>query len=117
MTKRKFLGEFEQLVLLAVVRLKGEGYGLAIRREIEASTGRAVSIGAIYATLERLETKGHLSSRAGASTPERGGRARRHFGLSPQGKDALRRSREMLDTMWEGVDLEGADDAKGQEVA
>lgn len=117
MTKRKFLGEFEQVVLLAVVQMKGEGYGLAIRREIEARTGRAVSIGAIYATLERLETKGHVSSRPGESSPERGGRARRYFRISSEGGEALRRSRDLLDSMWDGVDLESSDGEEGVEVA
>lgn len=116
MTKRKFLGEFEQVTLLSVVHLNGEGYGMAIRRSIEARTNREVSIGAVYATLERLETKGYVSSRAGESIPERGGRARRYFEISPNGREALIRSRDMLDSMWDGVDLEAASDA-GQEVA
>ncbi len=116
MTKRKFLGEFEQVVLLSVVQMKGEGYGMAFRREIEARTGRAVSIGAIYATLERLEGKGYLTSAAGESTPARGGRARRHFAIAPEGTRSLRRSREMLDSMWDGVDLGGgADDGRNEE--
>jgi PadR family transcriptional regulator PadR len=117
MKKRKFLGEFEQVVLLAVAQMAGEGYGTALRREIDDRSGRSVSIGAIYATLERLETKGFISSREGASTAERGGRSRRYFELSPVGRDALQRSREMLDSMWDGVDLEAASDAEGVEVA
>jgi PadR family transcriptional regulator PadR len=107
MTKRKFLGEFEQIVLLAVVRMNGKGYGLAIRREIEDNSGRGVSIGAIYATLERLEAKGLVVSRAGRATAKRGGRSRRHFSISPDGRKALLRSRDMLDSMWDGVDLDG----------
>ena len=115
MTKRKFLGEFEQIVLLAVVRMAGDGYGLAIRREIEARTGREVSIGAIYATLERLEGKGYLSSRPGQATAERGGRARRLFSISPDGRRALVRSRDMLGSMWDGVEL--SSDGDEAEVA
>jgi PadR family transcriptional regulator PadR len=117
MTKRKFLGEFEQVVLLAVAQMDGEGYGTALRREIEDRSGRNVSIGAIYATLERLETKGFVSSREGESTAERGGRSRRHFELSTVGRDALRRSREMLDSMWDGVDLDDCAHPEGVEVA
>ena len=116
MTKRKFLGEFEQVVLLAVARRDGEGYGMSLRREIEASADRSVSIGAIYATLERLEEKRYVTSREGDSTPERGGRARRHFSITRAGSEALLRSREMLEGMWAGVHLEVADD-EGQEVA
>lgn len=107
MSKGTFLGEFEQLVLLAVARLDGDGYGMSIRREIESRTGRAVAIGAIYATLERLQRKGYLASRGGASTPVRGGRARRHFALKPAGTEALLRSRGMLDSMWDEVEIIG----------
>lgn len=113
MTKRKFLGEFEQVVLLAVARQRGEGYGMSLRREIEANADRTVSIGAIYATLERLEEKRYVRSHEGDSTPERGGRARRHFAITRAGSKALLRSREMLEGMWDGVDL----DDEGQEVA
>lgn len=111
MMKGTFLGEFEQVVLLAVRRLQGDGYGMSIRREIEGRTGRIVSIGAIYATLERLERKGFVISREGESTPVRGGRARRHFELVPEGGGALLRSRGMLDSMWEGVYIPGASEA------
>lgn len=104
MSKGNFLGEFEQLVLLAVVRQDHEGYGMSIRREIEARTDREVTIGAVYATLERLERKGYLSSWEGDSTPTRGGRSRRHFGLTPEGAHALRTSHGILANMWDGVD-------------
>jgi len=116
-TKRKFLGEFEQVVLLAVAQMKGAGYGTALRRDIRDRSGRAVSIGAIYATLERLESKGFVSSRAGESTAERGGRSRRYFELSSFGRDALRQSRDMLDSMWDDVDLDYASDSEDVEVA
>ena len=107
MSKGTFLGEVEQVVLLAVRRLKDHGYGMSIRREIEKRTGRGVSIGAIYATLERLEKKGYLTSWEGDVTPVRGGRSRRHFELRPEGGDALLRSRGMLDRMWDGVEIAG----------
>ena len=105
MAKGHFLGEFEQVALLAVARLNGDGYGVTIRKEIERRTGRAVSIGAIYATLERLVAKGHISSRSGPSTPERGGRSKRFYGLEPGGATALEASRTILDRMWEDVEL------------
>jgi DNA-binding PadR family transcriptional regulator len=103
MGKGKFLGEFEQVVLLAVACLDGEGYGMTIRREIEQRTGRRVSIGPVYSTLRRLEAKGHLTSRVGEATPIRGGRATRYFQIEPEGIQALQASRTMLDQMWEGV--------------
>ncbi len=105
MRQRRFLGDFEQLVLLAVGHLGDEGYGVSIRREIERRTGRSVAIGAVYATLDRLEAKGFVASREGEAAPYRGGRARRHFKLEAAGVRALRASRRMLDSMWEGLEL------------
>jgi DNA-binding PadR family transcriptional regulator len=106
MTKGTHLGEFEQMVLLAVLREEGEGYGMSIRRELEERAGREVSIGAVYATLDRLEEKGFVRSRDGEATPVRGGRARRHFELTTDGAGALRTARAMMDRLWDGVDLE-----------
>ena len=108
MARGQFLGEFEQVVLLAVARLGDEGYGVTIRQEIERRTGRSPAIGAVYATLERLESKGCVSSYDGESSPVRGGRARRHYRLEPAGIDALRAARRVLDRMWDGVDLRRA---------
>ena len=102
MTKRGYLGEFEQLVLLAVMRLGPESYGVTIREEIEGRSGRDVSLGAIYPTLDRLEAKGFVSSFTGEPTGERGGRSKRHFVLEPEGKEALRKSWEVLSAFWEG---------------
>ena len=104
MSGRKNLGEFEQLLLLAVMRLAENAYGVTIRREIEVRTLREVTIGAVYATLERLERKGYLRSWAGEASPTRGGRARRHFGLTPEGGHALRTSHGILANMWDGLD-------------
>lgn len=84
------LGEFEQLVLLAVLRLGADAYGAAVRHEIEERTGRRVSISAVYTTLERLEQKGLVRSWVGEPTAERGGRRRRHFELLPGGARALK---------------------------
>jgi len=97
------MGEFEQLVLLAVLRRGNDAYGMEIREEIEERTGRAVSYGAVYTTLDRLERKGFVSFRLGESTPERGGRARKYFRVEPAGRDALRETRHALTVMWEGV--------------
>ncbi|UCC26039.1 MAG: helix-turn-helix transcriptional regulator [Gemmatimonadales bacterium] len=108
MGKGDFLGEFEQMVLLAVLHQDRTGYGMSIRQEIEARTGRDPSIGSVYATLDRLEEKGLVHSHQGASLPERGGRARRHFALTPEGAAALRAVRRMMDRMWAGADMRGA---------
>lgn len=105
MGDHEFLGSFEHLVLLAVARLGEEGYGVTIRREIERRTGRSVTAGAVYVTLDRLEEKGHLTSWEGEATPRRGGRAKRHFRLRPAGVRALRSSRRLLESMWEGLEL------------
>lgn len=102
MTLRRALGEFEQLLLLAVMRLGEDAYGLAMRREIEERTGRVISPGAIYPTMDRLERKGYVRSYMSEPTQERGGRARRHFQLQPAGYEALRRSHAALVAMWEG---------------
>ena len=99
------LGEFEQLVLLAIVRLGEDAYGSTIRLEIEDRTGRTIAIGALYTALDRLERKGYVSSRMSDPTPQRGGRARRYFKLRSVGTVALERSREALTRMWAGVDL------------
>ena len=97
------LGEFEQVVLLAIAHLDGDAYGTTIRREIEARTGRVISIGALYTALDRLELKGCVSSSLSDPTPQRGGRAKRLFRLERCGITALKRSRETLESMWAGL--------------
>ena len=82
---RQNLGELEQVLLLALLRLGGDAYGAAIRAEVFARTGRSITPGAIYPTLDRLEARGLLRSRLGGATPERGGRARRYFKVTPAG--------------------------------
>lgn len=84
------LGEFEQLVLLALLRLGADAYGASVRHEIELRSGRRVSISAVYTTLDRLEHKGFVRSWIGDPTPQRGGRRRRHFDLSASGARALK---------------------------
>ena len=100
MGKGQNLGEFEILTLAALVRLGPEAYGVTVREEIESRAGRPVSVGALYATLDRLEEKGMVASRLGESTPERGGRAKRFFKIKPSGLKALRDSREMYLSLW-----------------
>jgi PadR family transcriptional regulator PadR len=98
------LGEFEQLVLLAVLRLGEGAYAVPIRVEIESRTKRAASRGAIYITLDRLEDKGYLDSRMEEGTPERGGRQRRYYRVRPAGIRALEQSWLALRSMWEGLE-------------
>jgi PadR family transcriptional regulator, regulatory protein PadR len=101
----QYLGEFEQLVLLAVVRLADGAYGVPIRREIEKRTDRKVTVGALYSTLDRLEAKGYVSSWFADPTAERGGRSRRYFRIEPLGTEALALAKDMFDRMWKGVRL------------
>jgi DNA-binding PadR family transcriptional regulator len=105
MAGREHLGELEHLVLLAVLRLGEDAYGVPIRLEIERRAGRSLTVGALYRTLDRLEAKGYVTSRFGDPTPERGGRSRRYFKMRPLGNQALRASREALAAMWKGVEL------------
>src|SRR5262245_9855272 len=98
------LGEFEQMVLLAVLRLGDDAYAVTIRQEIEDRTGRAVSRGAIYITLDRLEKKGYLVSRLADATAERGGRSKRYYEVQPVGAVALRESWSAIRKMWEGLE-------------
>ncbi len=104
MTRRKGLGEFEHLLLLAVLRLGDGAYGVTMRREIEERTGRPVTLGAIYPTMDRLEKKGFVSSYMSEPTRERGGRSRRYFRLEPAGLGVLHSTREAFRAMWDGVE-------------
>jgi PadR family transcriptional regulator PadR len=97
------LGALEHIVLLAVMRLNSEAYGMTVRREIEGATGRDISIGAVYATLVRLESKGFVKSYAGEPTAERGGRAKRYFSMTADGKGALRSTHEIILKMSAGL--------------
>jgi len=98
------LGAFEQLLLLAVLRLDAEAYGASIARELEEIAGRAVSRGALYTSLDRLEDKGLLRWAAAKGTPARNGLPRRLYSVTPAGVAALRGSRETLRRMWKGLD-------------
>ena len=97
------LGALELTTLLAVARLKDEAYGLAIRRDLAARTGRDYSVGALYTTLQRLEDKGLLTSRHSEPLPVRGGRSRRHFTLTGDGARALREAERHAASIWAGI--------------
>jgi PadR family transcriptional regulator PadR len=102
--KTPTLGDFEQLVLLGVLRLKSDAYGAAIRQEIHRRSGRDVSINAVYTTLDRLEGKGFLRSWVGEATPQRGGRRRKFHALRPPGLVALRQAYRAFSSMADGLE-------------
>jgi PadR family transcriptional regulator PadR len=99
------LGDFEQLVMLAVLRLDDDAYGTSIREELRTRAEREVSPGAIFTTLERLESRGLVSSRYGEPTAERGGRSKRFYKLSPEGRRALARALRTVRRMVHGLAL------------
>jgi len=108
MPKANYLGEFELLVMLTVIRLGEGAYGVPISREIEKQTGRDVAFGTVYATLERLQKKGFVRSNLGEATPERGGRAKRYFRVTAAGLRTVRETKRSLIRLWQGLpELEG----------
>jgi PadR family transcriptional regulator len=106
MPRGEYLGEFEQMVLLAVARLARDAYGIAILDELTSTTGTEAAVASVYAALDRLERRALVASEIGAPTPERGGRAKRYFKLLPAGAMALHRSRNALDALWDGLELD-----------
>lgn len=100
---RESIGEFEQLVMLATLRLDDKAYGLSILEEVRERTGRSVLRPAVYVALRRLEEKGLLDARLGDASEARGGRPRKYFTVTQTGLARLRRSRDALLSMWEGV--------------
>lgn len=98
------LGEFEQLILLALLRLGDDGYGATIHREVQKRTRRVISISAVYTTLDRLEEKGLVTSRTGESTPRRGGRRKKYFALEAAGAEALAQSYRVFREMTRGLE-------------
>lgn len=105
MSGRDFLGEFEHIIILALLQLEDHAYGVPVRQEIESRTKREVSIGAVYATLGRLETKGYVKSFRGDPTPERGGRSKRFFRVTAKGVAAVNRTQRAIQRMTEGLGL------------
>jgi DNA-binding PadR family transcriptional regulator len=105
MFARDYLGEFEHIVVLALLRLEDRAYGVTVRQEIQARINRDVSIGAVYATLNRLQAKGYVKSFRGDPTPERGGRSKRFFRITAKGVAAVNRTQSALQSMTEGLDF------------
>jgi DNA-binding PadR family transcriptional regulator len=101
------LGEFEHVILLAVLRLGDEAYGVPIRAEIAACTGRAATPGALYTTLDRLEEKGLIASRMGDPTPRRGGRAKRYYKVTGRGVEAIARAQRAYRRLMQGLRIPG----------
>ena len=100
MTDRSYLGEFEMMILLAVIQLGDEAYGVPIARKLEMHRGRDVSLGSVYAALERLEGKGLVASNLGDPTPERGGKAKRYFRVTREGLRQVHETRRVLSKLW-----------------
>jgi PadR family transcriptional regulator PadR len=98
--KESYLGEFEHVVMLSVLSLKDNAYGVTIRQNLKEKVGRDVAIGALYSTAERLEKKGLLSSKRGEAAPERGGKAKRYFSVTALGMSALNETKKQLETLW-----------------
>lgn len=104
MPPKTFLGEFEQMVLLAILQRGKNANALEIRRELESSAGRTVTKGAFYTTLDRLESKGYLTWTARVAESGRGGMPQRHFTVTPEGIAELRKSKDALTRLWRGLD-------------
>lgn len=104
MPNRNSLGEFEHMLLAAVIRLGEDAYGASILEEIEEQTGRRVPSGSLYVTLDRLERKGLIRSRAGEPEPGRGGRPKRFVRITPQGVKAVREVRQGMLNLWAGIE-------------
>lgn len=105
MAKGDFIGEFEHFVMLAILRLGDDAYGVTIRREIESRTGRHITSGSIYATLERLAGKSYVSSWESEPLPERGGRTRTYYNVEPDGLKALEKTEWAFRQMRHGLKL------------
>ena len=100
---KEHLGEFEELILLMIMLLKDEAYGLAIRKELKEQANRTVTIGAVHGTVNRLEKKGFIESRLGGASDLRGGRRKRLFTITSAGKSILERSRDAKVTLWSKI--------------
>jgi PadR family transcriptional regulator, regulatory protein PadR len=103
MTERGYLGEFELMILLTVIHLGDEAYGVPISRELEKQRGRDVSVGSVYAALDRLEGKGLVASSLGDPTPERGGKAKRYFRVTKEGLRQVHETRRVLSKLWQAL--------------
>ncbi len=109
MREHSCLGEFELMILLTIIRLGDDAYGVPLSRELSKLRGRDVSVGSVYAALDRLELKGLIASSLGESTPERGGRAKRYFRVTEQGLRSVRETRKVLSKLWKSLPSMGED--------
>ena len=112
MGKTGVLGAFEELVLLALLHQGRDAYGVSIRRELEERSGSDVAMGAVYATLDRLEDKGLVRPQAAEREESRRGRPRRYYEILAAGVEALEQTRRVRDTMWQGIDLAALEEEK-----
>jgi PadR family transcriptional regulator PadR len=106
MSERNLLGAFEEMVLLAVARGEGDAYGMSVRRDVQVRSGRDVTIGAVYSTLDRLQAKGFVGSESRVGDGARDGQARRCFELAAEGATALLEARDRHDRVWSEMDTE-----------
>ena len=103
MREPSYLGEFELMILLTILRLGEEAYGVPLTRELAVMRGREIAVGSVYAALDRLELKALVSSTLGEATPERGGRAKRYFRVTQQGLRAIHETRNVLSKLWKSL--------------
>jgi PadR family transcriptional regulator, regulatory protein PadR len=111
MRARSYLGEFELMILLTIVRLRDEAYGVPLARELSTIRGGDVPVGSVYAALDRLELKGLIASSLGDPSPERGGRAKRYFCVTEEGLRAIRETRKVLTKLWRSLPATEGDPA------
>jgi DNA-binding PadR family transcriptional regulator len=109
MREHNYLGEFELMLLLTLIHLGDDAYGVPLSRELALRRGRDVSVGSVYAALDRLELKGLVVSNLGESTPERGGRAKRYFRVTRQGLRSVHETRKVLTRLWKSLPSAGKD--------
>ena len=109
MREHNYLGEFELMLLLTLIHLGDDAYGVPLSKELALRRGRDVSVGSVYAALDRLELKGLVASNLGESTPERGGRAKRYFRVTRQGLRSVHETRKVLTKLWKSLPSTGKD--------
>ncbi|HEY1993890.1 MAG TPA: helix-turn-helix transcriptional regulator [Edaphobacter sp.] len=109
MREHNYLGEFELMLLLTLIHLGDDAYGVPLSKELALRRGRDVSVGSVYAALDRLELKGLVASNLGESTPERGGRAKRYFRVTRQGLRSVQETRKVLTKLWKSLPSAGKD--------
>jgi PadR family transcriptional regulator PadR len=107
MREHNYLGEFELILLLTLIHLGDDAYGVPLSKELALRRGRDVSVGSVYAALDRLELKGLVASNLGESTPERGGRAKRYFRVTEQGLRSVHETRRVLSKLWKSLPAVG----------